>query len=360
MKNGIIDKLKIENFTVFKELEMDLSPKINVIIGENGTGKTHLLKAAYALCTACYPLKDKDKVSVEDIQNAITNRLVGIFKPLDARLGSLKRRETTEKASLNVKFVFDKEIAVSFSSNSKKVKLDNNKNYERYSWESAFIPTKEVLSILNRFDEVGKLKELLGNLFDFSYSDILTNLTKEASPDKYEEKAKWVMEDIEKACRGQFLFNKGSVQFKMTGSDNISANMTAEGFRKLGMINRLIKNQVIVPGISGPLFWDEPEANINPKLMELVVRILLELSRNGQQIILGTHDYFLLKWFDLLIDRGKDDHIMYHSLYFDGQSREVRIDSTDDYRKIEPNAIADTFNELTKEQVRQKMGGLGK
>ena len=40
-----------------------------------------------------------------------------------------------------------------------------------------------------------------------------------------------------------------------------------------------------------------------------------------------------------------------------GQSRQ---DSMDDYRAIEPNAIADTFNELTKEQVARKMGALGK
>ena len=60
------------------------------------------------------------------------------------------------------------------------------------------------------------------------------------------------------------------------------------------------------------------------------------------------------------MDRGKEDHVIFHSLYFDEQSREVKVESVDDYRKIEPNTISDTFNELTKEQVRQKMGGLGK
>ena len=44
----------------------------------------------------------------------------------------------------------------------------------------------------------------------------------------------------------------------------------------------------------------------------------------------------------------------------DADSGQVRRDSMDDYRAIEPNAIADTFNELTKEQVARKMGGLGK
>ena len=48
----MIEKLTLKNFTVFENLEIDFSPRINIIIGENGTGKTHLLKAAYALCAA--------------------------------------------------------------------------------------------------------------------------------------------------------------------------------------------------------------------------------------------------------------------------------------------------------------------
>jgi hypothetical protein len=92
----------------------------------------------------------------------------------------------------------------------------------------------------------------------------------------------------------------------------------------------------------------------------MLVEVLLELSRNGQQIILATHDYVLLKWFDLLMDKGQGDHVKFHALYRDKSSGHVQVDSVDDYRAITPNAIADTFNELTKEQVNRKMGGLGK
>ena len=76
--------------------------------------------------------------------------------------------------------------------------------------------------------------------------------------------------------------------------------------------------------------------------------------------LLATHDYVLLKWFDLLMDKGRGDQVRFHVLSRDADSGQVRRDSMDDYRAIEPNAIADTFNELTKEQVARKMGGLGK
>jgi hypothetical protein len=52
--------------------------------------------------------------------------------------------------------------------------------------------------------------------------------------------------------------------------------------------------------------------------------------------------------------------VRFHVLSRDADSGQVRRDSMDDYRAIEPNAIADTFNELIKEQVARKMGALGK
>ena len=37
-------KLELENFTVFEKASFEWVDGINVFVGENGTGKTHLLK----------------------------------------------------------------------------------------------------------------------------------------------------------------------------------------------------------------------------------------------------------------------------------------------------------------------------
>ena len=47
----ILKSIKLENFTVFENIICDFSPGINIFIGENGTGKTHLLKILYAFCS---------------------------------------------------------------------------------------------------------------------------------------------------------------------------------------------------------------------------------------------------------------------------------------------------------------------
>ena len=47
-----LTRIRLERFTAFGRLDLELTPGINVFIGANGTGKTHLLKVAYAACDA--------------------------------------------------------------------------------------------------------------------------------------------------------------------------------------------------------------------------------------------------------------------------------------------------------------------
>lgn len=353
----MLEKLELINFTGFEKLDISFSAKVNVIVGENGTGKTHLLKAAYALCAGVPLFKSKPDLNNDELATALTSKLLRLFMPLDDKLGKLHRQGATEQANFSAQFFQGQKIAATFFNNSKELAIQSRANYEKFQNEAVFIPTKEVLSFMKGFNS---LYEKYGLSFDQSYQDICLLLDlPEIRPKNLHAKSKWAMEQIEKVCGGRFIFyGGGKVTFK-TEHTEYSANAMAEGFRKAGMLARLLETGAIQPGVSGPLFWDEPETNMNPKLMKLLVEILLELSRNGQQIILATHDYVLLKWFDLLMDTGKDDHVRFHALYRDGDGR-VKVDSVDDYRAIRPNAIADTFNELTKEQVNKKMGSLGK
>ena len=42
-------RTRMENFMIFEDMKIDWSPNINVICGENSTGKTTILKCLYAL-----------------------------------------------------------------------------------------------------------------------------------------------------------------------------------------------------------------------------------------------------------------------------------------------------------------------
>ena len=91
--------------------------------------------------------------------------------------------------------------------------------------------------------------------------------------------------------------------------------------------------------------------------MRLLVEILLELSRNGQQVIVATHDYVLLKWFNLLMNKGQGDHVRFHALCRDQETGAIKLKSTDDYLHITPNAIVEAFNDLTIANAQLRLKG---
>ena len=45
-----LTKFEAENFTVFEDITIPFSRGLNVLLGENGVGKTHIMKLAYAAC----------------------------------------------------------------------------------------------------------------------------------------------------------------------------------------------------------------------------------------------------------------------------------------------------------------------
>ena len=354
----MINRLELKNFTAFGSLEIDFSPRINVLIGENNTGKTHLLKAAYAACKAATLLKNSYEENRERLGSEFTKPFLRLFLPLDGRLGKMHKHGAKSSAHLEAHLAREEKITATFSRNSKLLTIRSQGAYKPYEFNAVFIPTKEVLSFMKGFNSLYEKYEVS---FDRTYRDICLLLDLPLlRAESLHEKAKWAIEEIENICGGRFVFHGGGkVTFK-AGNIEYSANSIAEGFRKVGVLSRLLETGAVQPGVSGPLFWDEPEANLNPKMMRLLVQILLELSRNGQQIILATHDYVLLKWFDLLADEGKDDHVKFHSLYRDAGTEEIKISSTDEYLDIVPNPIDEAFGYLIDKEIEKDMGNLGK
>ena len=380
----MITNLQLKNFTAFSELTIVFSPGINIIIGENGTGKTQLLKAVLAL--------SGPEARAEDAGEQLARKLCRLYHPLGGQVGELRRAGARGEAMLSATFASGQQMTAKFSGKATTAKVSANMDVDLAA--AIFIPTKEVLSLVRGLTAEQPDQPTIERIFDDGYLDLARQLAKEGMGD-LDAKVQFDPRFASIAPRlanliggryelhnGRFCFQSGEYVEKLGKSSSaqkaaqsfqdstlrfvpgksplLSSGMTAEGFRKIGVLQRLLSNGSLNPGTSGPLLWDEPESNLNPKLMKDLVKALLELARNGQQVILATHDYVLLKWFDLLMDKGKGDQVRFHVLSRDTDTGQVRRDSMDDYRAIEPNAIADTFNELTKEQVARKMGGLGK
>lgn len=377
-----IQHLQLKNFTAFTDLSIDFSPGINIIIGENGTGKTQLLKATLALCGP--------EARGDSADERLAQQLCRLYMPMTSQVGELRRAGDRSEAVLRATDALDREIRVRFAGNATQVKVTADAKCDLAL--AIFIPTKEVLSLVRGLTSPQSDQQTIERIFDDAYVQLANHLRTEDAADlkratQRNPRFSAIVPKLTNLIGGRYLLKDGSfcfqagsyqdlkgqtttdeelapqafkdsrLQFVRTPAQLLSSGMTAEGFRKIGVLQRLLSNGTLNPGVSGPLLWDEPESNLNPKLMKDLVLALLELARNGQQVILATHDYVLLKWFDLLMNKGKGDHVVFHRLYRDQGSDVIQRESRSDYSLVGRSAISNAFAELYDEDVKRALGG---
>lgn len=377
----MITRLHLKNFIAFTDLSIDFSPGINIVIGENGTGKTQLLKAILAL--------SGPEARGEHADEQLARKLCRLYHPLSDQVGELRRAGERGEAMLSVTFASGHEITAQFSGAATVVKVSTNAQGE--ASPAIFIPTKEVLSLVRGLTAEQPDLPTIERIFDDGYLDLANQLAKEGTSDldakvQLDPRFASIVPRLTNLIDGQYLLENGRFVFEAgryvekdaatrskaqhaqmyqdstewrfmpSSKQHLSSGMTAEGFRKIGVLQRLLSNGSLNPGITGPLLWDEPESNLNPKLMKDLVQVLLELARNGQQIILATHDYVLLKWFDLLMDKGKGDQVAFHRLYRDSENGDIQRESQSDYAIVARSAISSAFAELYDEDVKRALG----
>ena len=113
----------------------------------------------------------------------------------------------------------------------------------------------------------------------------------------------------------------------------------------MALLWQLVKNGTLEKG--SVLFWDEPEANINPTYISIIVEMLLELQRQGVQIFISTHDYMIASYFDVKKQAG--DSVVFHSLSHADGTDIIYYDKSKTFDNLKNNVIITAFNELLNE-----------
>lgn len=343
----MLTKIKFEKFTVFESLEIPFSRGINILVGENGTGKTHILKAAYAACDI-----------TEDVSFA--EKINNVFYPSRKQIGRLVKRASTSNSGFVElsRFIDEKKIRLKLGLSNHTLKPEkasisgSPKAWAANPFKAAYIPVKDMMANAPGFLSLYKAKEIY---FEEIYADIIFKAFSPILKGPTDIQRKKLLERLQDAMDGKVIL-KGEEFYLRNKQGELEFTLLAEGFRKLGLLLLLIQNGTLLNGST--LFWDEPETNLNPKLMRAIIGILLELQRMGVQIFLATHDYIVLKEFDIQAQDGDD--IMYHSLYRGDESGEIEVYSTKIFNDISPNAIDDVFGSLIDREIEKSMGRIGK
>ncbi|MBQ6828846.1 MAG: AAA family ATPase [Thermoguttaceae bacterium] len=333
-----LKKLTLKRFTVFEELELEFASGINVFIGENGTGKTHVMKTLYAAWQAIDP------------GTAFAQKLVRVFLPDDLRIGRLvRRKQGVNDASVRV-VAFDgdgPEVKIAAAFNSKTKKWDAKTTGEE-TWEktlaglrAAFIPAKEILSNAYNLNAAVAVNNVS---FDDTYLDVANAAKVDVSVGKNAESKRKILDQIETIIEGKVYFDSQRDEFYLKkGNTKLEFNLIAEGIRKIALVWQLAKNGALEKG--AVLFWDEPEANLNPIHIPTIVELLLTLQRNGVQIFIATHDYVLAKYLE--IRAQESDDVAFFSLYKDGET--VACERERRFSALRENPIMKAFDALLDE-----------
>ncbi|RMX10819.1 AAA family ATPase [Vandammella animalimorsus] len=343
-----ITHITLEHFTAFSKLDLSFSPGVNVVIGANGTGKTHLLKVLYAAA---------EITTGEDRDKGFARKLLGVFNPYEARMTRLIHRQQGLPAAeivvcrddcIKLKLMID-----SKKSNVKDVQTIGESKWQEMELESAYIPVKEMLAHAPGFLATAAKREIA---FEEVYVDIVKKAFLPRLKGATDNIRRKLLEPLQRTINGK-VTTKGEHFFLKNSQGELEFTLLAEGMRKLALVWLLIQNGTLQRG--SLLFWDEPEANLNPALMGQMVEIILELQRQGVQVFLTTHNYVLLKELDLRSQ--KQDAIRYISLYrAPAAANAIVAHASDNYIGMDPNAIAETFSSLYDRELLRSLGGLAK
>ena len=333
-----ITRLKLQRFTAFEDLDFKPSRGINVLVGANGTGKTHLMKVAYAAC------------DVSRTGNNLAEKLTRVFMPSGRSIGRLvKRRGESSTCTIGVSRG-KLRLGLSFSNHTKvsaSVRVRGASRWNAVPVESVYIPVKEMLANAPGFRSLYAQREIH---FEEIYDDIVARAYIPVLRGPMTQERRRLLASLRRTLAGKVTV-KNEEFYLRSKEGNLEFSLLAEGMRKLGLLWLLIQNGTLLDG--SVLFWDDPETNLNPKLFESVIGILLELQRMGVQIFIATHDYGILKELDL--QRTTGDKLAYHSLFREPGGSGIACRKVRTYLDIHPNAIAEAFTGLYDREVTRSL-----
>jgi energy-coupling factor transporter ATP-binding protein EcfA2 len=290
----MLKSLSLENFTVFQSAHFEFSEGINVIIGENGTGKTHVLKAGYCLNRAWPDLQlDRLALTQKRAEVYFEKRLMGLFQPED--LGCLIRRGAIQSrimADIVGCQPADRTAAETHVGNEKWTEFSIDYRQDHLCWnlsitngeetgqvlldtdaiaklapmklyvaKSIFIPSKEIVSF---YEGLGGLLDQYEIKLDAIYRDLVVNFD---FPELSNVRL-GAFNDLEDVLGGFLKLEGRKLIFVGKDGRKTDPPLLAEGLRKLAILPYLIRNGVIhidkrIPNQGEALFWDEPEAIVN-------------------------------------------------------------------------------------------------
>ena len=312
---------------------LDFCDGINVLIGENGVGKSSLLKMIYAAA----------QWSKDSTSRSGPRRLVRYFSNyLDDERGLHNALDPDGLSAFQV-FFGEKAFEYVPDNGLESLSIWRSVGWDGLNLSTVMIPATEMLTHAKGFLAMNEKYKMP---FDQTQIDIIVNAslpeTKEITPNMQN-----VLEKLSDVIDGTVVQSDDVFYVLKKDGRKVDFSLEAEGYRKLGLLWKLVRSGLLESG--SILLWDEPEANLNPGLYALVAEVLLELQKGGVQIFVATHSYNFAKYLE--IRRTVPEQVLFHNLYRVSSGLSENSDNPMKQGDMIAGASASTMDELPENHI---------
>jgi energy-coupling factor transporter ATP-binding protein EcfA2 len=345
--------VEIRAFGPFRALNLTFCSGINVLLGRNSTGKSWLMKLLYGALRASNA--DGDGLTVSE---RLRHRLARLYRPDDGRVGRLVKRGKG-RGQANIKVVqrpYTLQFSISTRDQLKVVSgmpEEPNDDFNKLNPGSPiYVPSRDALALYEGFISTYNGRELS---LDETVYDLCVALSAAPLRGPRSAFAKSTLDELERTLGGSIRL-KGNRFYLVSndGQDGLEAHLLSEGLRKVGTLAQLITNGTLQRG--SILFWDEPEANLNPRLIVQMAEVLRQLAALGVQVFLATHDYLLTQRLSMEVEYKQTKvPLRFISLYRDEEG-EICAEQGDTLVDLEHNDIQDEFRLLYEHELNLAAG----
>ncbi len=314
--HSMIHDLLVRGVTVFPESEhFEFVPGINVVVGGNDSGKSHLLKLCY---TVARWSSDGGKKSLPEKwaeEQRLRKDLMRVFASRGLS-GLTARNRGNNHAHIEAGMEGEGvpegmgNLVFSFNAGQEEAGLTIREMPRRFlNAPVVFLAAREVLTIYPSFVQVGsRFPEFL----DGCSWDLCRHLEVDPGGVKVTAGLEKVALRMERLIGGGVVKKDGRFFLRREGAEPIEMSLVAEGFKRLGTLSYLIRNGSVRKGAI--LIWDEPETNLNSAHLATLVKVLMGLAKAGVQVILSTHSLFMLR--ELMIQLSEECNALVHRRFF--------------------------------------------
>jgi len=349
----MIQNITIENFLNFKQFKAPRLAGINLLIGDNDTGKTGLLKLLYAVSKTWEIYSRRHSHGNPSFKKVLSEKIFDTFQPRSKnKIGEFVTKGTKEKLKAEVTYQTNKVhqiISFKFGETTKKMINNCTDNIAMIGDNNViFIPAKEVLTAYRAIKFTREQHYLAG--FDDTYLDLIRMLEVPTLDSDQIGQLNGINQQLEALLGGEiyqtdedFLFKRGAQEFTMA--------MTAEGIKKMGIFSTLIRNRQL--NVNTILFLDEPETALHPRAIRHLSEIIVSLAAMGIQIFLTSHNYFIIKQLSICA-RRENTSIFCFSLL--NEQTHIETHFVDLKESMPSNSIVDEALDMFDQDVALDLG----